>query len=188
VTPEIKVWDRIRGSVVLQHGDTFMVRKALARKSLNLQNISEGPFWAETNHPQLHPSISKRLPGMSSLDMPHWQRYMICDQNQRKCRSRFSIQGNPTACPFPPNASISIPLFTKAQSIVIRLDTGPCLRSGSSVMLSIFSSSEPILRFRTCCLSPLLKLAMQNDALMIVRTIKMIVRTAKLVRFLRTGK
>ena len=137
---------------------------------------------ANINHNSSKQTL-ERLPGMKSLVMPHWprQKYDRRDRSQRKSRSRFCIQ----------DISISYtPPAMCAQSIVIRFDTGPPtpgFRSGNSVIFS-FSSSPPIFRFNMCVFNPLLKLPIQIDALMMVRRINNMVRTAKLVRFLRTGR
>jgi len=71
--------------------------------------------------------------------------------------------------------------------MVIRLETGPCLMSGSSVMLSIFSVSLLTLLVIICGFNPMPKFAVHTQALTIVRTIRTIVIAAKLVKLFRTG-
>lgn len=111
----------------------------------------------------------------------------------KEIRSRFSIQDMQSyslSTPNTPNIRYQQMdfFFILSQSIVIRLDTGPCLRSGSSVICSAFSSSAPILRFNIWGFKPFPKFAKHAHALIIVRMIKTIVMTAKLVRDFRTGR
>ena len=112
------------------------------------------------------------------------QDILVIEDRRERHPCRFSIHDMLSACPF---HILYIP-SRKAQSIVIRLETGPWpgLRSGNSVIWSDFSSSAPIFRFITCCFNPLSKLLMQTQALIIVEITRIMVIIVKLVNVFRT--